>query len=159
MILFSQTGHTLEVFFKSLCWDTVSVFFNPTRLGCQLLERKLKLVETNKKILAKEGKLKRFRDRTKQYRQNRMFQNNEWKFYRQVGEEWAKSYQQPDVKEAKKFWSKIWERKDHNKKNRMDRQHGNRLIVMGPLSTHLWTLPNPIFAKYSRRSVGRREIG
>ena len=29
-----------------------------------------------KKILAKEGRLKRYRDKTKQYRLNRMFQNN-----------------------------------------------------------------------------------
>ena len=30
--------------------------------------------------------------------------------------EWAKPYQQPDAKEAKRFWRKIWEQKDHNKK-------------------------------------------
>ena len=37
------------------------------------LERKVQLEETYQKILAKEGKLKRYRDRTKQYRQNRTF--------------------------------------------------------------------------------------
>ena len=29
---------------------------------------------------------------------------------------WAKPYQQPDASEARRFWSKIWKRKDHNKK-------------------------------------------
>ena len=72
--------------------------------------------KTNQKILAKEGRLKRYRDKTKQYRQNRMFQNNEKKFYRQFGGEWAKPYQQAVAREAKRFWSKIWERKDHNEK-------------------------------------------
>ena len=39
--------------------------------------QKIKLEETNQRILAKEGRLKRYRDRTKQYRQNRTLQNDE----------------------------------------------------------------------------------
>ena len=73
-----------------------------------------KLEETNQKILSKAGRLKRYRDKTKQYKQNRMFQTTK-KFYQQVGEEWAKSYQQPDGIEVRRFWNKIWERKDHKK--------------------------------------------
>ena len=45
-----------------------------------------------------------------------MFQNNEKKFYQQLEGEWAKPYQQLDVREAKRFRSKIWERKNHIKK-------------------------------------------
>ena len=60
-------------------------------------------------VLEKEGGLKRYRKRTKLYRQNRTFQNNKRKFYQQVGGEWVKTYQQPNAKEAKRFWSKIWE--------------------------------------------------
>ena len=41
--------------------------------------------EINQKLLAKEGRLKRYRQRVKQYRQNRTFQNNERKFYEQLG--------------------------------------------------------------------------
>ena len=41
----------------------------------------VKLDEINQKILAKEGRLKRYRQRLKQYRQNRTFQNNERIFY------------------------------------------------------------------------------
>ena len=36
------------------------------------------------KILAKERRVKRYRDRVKQYEQNSAFQNNERKFYQQV---------------------------------------------------------------------------
>ena len=39
--------------------------------------------EINQNVLAKEGRLKRYRDRVKQCRQNRAFQNNERKLYHQ----------------------------------------------------------------------------
>ena len=45
------------------------------------LERKIKLEESNQKILAKEGRLKRYWDGIKQYKQKRTFQNNEMIFY------------------------------------------------------------------------------
>ena len=51
------------------------------------LEQNMQLEEINQKVLAKEGRLKRYRDRAKQCRQNRTFQNNERKFYQQVGRE------------------------------------------------------------------------
>ena len=41
------------------------------------------LEEINQKVLTKEGRLKRYRQRVEQYRQNRIFQNNERKFYQQ----------------------------------------------------------------------------
>ena len=63
-------------------------------------------------LLTKEGKQKRYWDRIKQYRQNRGFENKRKKFYRQVGGE----CQQLDGNEAKQFWSKIWERTEHNRK-------------------------------------------
>ena len=44
----------------------------------------VQLEEINQKVLAKEGRLKRYRQRVKQYRQNRTFQNNERKFYHQL---------------------------------------------------------------------------
>ena len=43
----------------------------------------IKLEEINQKALAKEGRLKRYRQRVTQYRQNRTFQNDERKFYQQ----------------------------------------------------------------------------
>ena len=55
--------------------------------------------EIHQKVLAKEGRLKRCRQRVKQYRQNRTFQNNERKFYQQLGGSDTKTYQQPDIKD------------------------------------------------------------
>ena len=45
----------------------------------------VQLEEINQKVRAKEGRLKRYRQRVKQYRQNRTFQNHERKFYQQSG--------------------------------------------------------------------------
>ena len=74
------------------------------------------LEEINQKVLAKEERLKRYRQRVKQYRQHRIFQNNERKFYQQQGGHDTKTNQQLDVKETKWFWTKIWQPKKHNEK-------------------------------------------
>ena len=63
----------------------------------------VQLEEINPKVLAKEGRLKRYRQRVKQYRQNRTFQNNERKFYQQLEGDNTKTYQQPDAKETQRF--------------------------------------------------------
>ena len=78
----------------------------------------IELEEINQMILVKEGRLKRYTDRFKQYKQNRTFQNNKIKSYQQVGEEHTRTKQQPDAKETKQFCSKIWEGKEHNKKTK-----------------------------------------
>ena len=69
----------------------------------------IQLEEIYQKVLAKEGRLKR-------YRQNRTFQNNERKFYQQLGGDDNKTYQQSNAKETERFWTKIWQRKQHNEK-------------------------------------------
>ena len=71
-------------------------------------EKMNQLEEINQKLLAKEGRLKKYRQRVKQHRQNRTFQSNERKFYQQVEEDETKTYQQPDARETGQFWSKIW---------------------------------------------------
>ena len=76
----------------------------------------LQLKEINQKVLVKEGRLKRYRQRVKQYKQNRTFQNNERKFYQQLGGHDTKTYQQRDPKETEHFWTKIWQPKKHNEK-------------------------------------------
>ena len=45
----------------------------------------IQLEEMNQKVLAKEGRLKKYRQKVQQYRPNRTFQNKERKFYQQVG--------------------------------------------------------------------------
>ena len=61
-------------------------------------------------------KIKRCRQMVKQYRQNRTFQNNERKFYQQMGGDGSKIYQQPDAKETEQFWFKIWQSKNTSKR-------------------------------------------
>ena len=74
------------------------------------------LKEINQKVLAKEGWLKRYQQRVRQYRQNRTFQNNERKFYQQLGGYYSKTYQEPDAKETQQFWTKICQPKKHKEK-------------------------------------------
>ena len=50
-------------------------------------KKTINLEKINQKVLAKEGRLKGYRQRVKQYRQNRIFQNNERKFYQQLGDD------------------------------------------------------------------------
>ena len=76
----------------------------------------VQLEEIHQKVRAKEGRLKRYRQRVKQYRQNRTFQNNERKFYQQLGGDDNKTHQQPNPKETERLWSKIWQPKQHNEK-------------------------------------------
>ena len=76
--------------------QNVKKYFNETEKAWQL-KRKIKLEKNNQKILAKEGKSKRYRDKIKQYRQSRRIQDNEKKI-------------------DQKFGGK-WERKDHNEKS------------------------------------------
>ena len=73
----------------------------------------VQLEEINQKVLAKERRLNRYRQKVKQYRQNPTFQNNGRKFYQKLGWSNTKTYQQPDAKETERFWTKIWQQK-HN---------------------------------------------
>ena len=92
-----------------ICWDEKAKTKQQTNLIVQL-------EEINQKIMTKEGRLKRHRDRVKQYNKNRILQNNERKIYQKLGGEYTRTYRQPDAKEANQCWSKIWERKVHNRK-------------------------------------------
>ena len=56
--------------------------------------------EINQKVMTKGGRLKRYRQRVKQFRQNRTFQNNERKFYQQIGGNDTRTHQQPDARET-----------------------------------------------------------
>ena len=93
------------------------------------VKQTIRLEKINQKVRSKEARLKRYQDRIKQYRQNRTFQNKEKKFYQQVRGECTNTYQQPDDKETKQFRSKIWERREHNRKaewkSSMELEEGN----------------------------------
>ena len=78
-------------------------------LGQKEKSNTIKLKKINQKVVAKQGRLKSCRQRVKQYRQNRTFQNNERKFYKQVGGDDTNTYQQPDARETEQFWSKMYQ--------------------------------------------------
>ena len=94
---------------------SAGTFWNKKRKATQE-KMSIKLEETNQKVVAKDGRLKRYRDEVKQHRQNRTFQNNERKFYQQIGGDGTKTYQQPDTKGTKQFWIKIGQPRERNKK-------------------------------------------
>ena len=99
--------------------------------------------EVKQKISAIEGRLKRYRERTKQYKQNRTFQNNEKKFYEQINESKTNTSEPPNSTEAEKFWTDIWKRKEHNKKSKWISDIKNELMEIeeGPVaSVHIITL-------------------
>ena len=61
-------------------------------------------------MIAKEGKLKRYRNRINQHNQNRNFQSNEGRFYQQLnGKIGVREQETLNAEEAKRFWSDIWE--------------------------------------------------
>ena len=66
-------------------------------------------------IIIRKTKLIPRQDQTIQTKQC-IPKNSKRRFYLQIGEEWTKTYHQLDAREAKKFWSKILELRDHNKK-------------------------------------------
>ena len=91
----------------------------------QTLERKysirskilgIVIEELKQRIVAIAAKVRRYQERVEKFRQNRMFQNNQRQFYRELNQEGEKcDDDQPDAEESKKFWRDIWsEFVDHN---------------------------------------------
>ena len=73
--------------------------------------------ELKQRIVAIAGKVRRYQGRVDSFRQNRMFQNNQRQFYRELNQEGERSEDiQPDAEESKKFWGDIWSQSvDHNR--------------------------------------------
>ena len=94
----------------------MGIYWDEKRKATQQLKQIIQLKVINQKVLAEEGRLKRYWDRTKQYKENWTFQKNERKFEKQVRGEYIKTHQELDAKEAKQFRSKIWEWREHNRK-------------------------------------------
>ena len=75
----------------------------------------IQLEEISHKLQAKEGRLKRYGQRVKQYRQNRIRQNNERKFSQQLVGDDTKTYQKLYARENEEFSTKIWQPKSITK--------------------------------------------
>ena len=85
---------------------------------CSIRSKILGIVieELKQRIVAIAAKVRRYQERVEKFRQNRMFQNNQRQFYRELNQEREKyDDDQPDAEESKKFWRDIWsEFVDHN---------------------------------------------
>ena len=99
------------------CWD---------KKEKAILEKiTIQFEEINQKVMEKERRLKRYRQRVNQYRQNRIFQNNEKKFYQKVGEMTRKHTNNQMQEKLNNFVVKYGNQE--NIKNHMDKQHGKRV--------------------------------
>ena len=66
--------------------------------------------EIRQKIKAKTAKISRYQQRINQYQHNRMFKNNESRFYQKLNNDEGQNNENaiPDADESKRFWSDIW---------------------------------------------------
>ena len=73
--------------------------------------------ELKQRVLAKIAKVKRYEQRVKQYRQNRLFQSDQERFYVELNNGQGREFDKviPDADETIKFWSGIWDNEtEHN---------------------------------------------
>ena len=81
------------------------------RKGYQLVIEELK-----QRLVATASKIKRYDDRQKQYRQNRLFDNNQKQFYQEIQKKTTTTSVMPDAEETKNFWKEIWgHASEHNR--------------------------------------------
>ena len=77
--------------------------FNIRHKGYQLVIEELK-----QRLVAMAAKIKRYEDRVKQYQQNRLFENNQKRFYEEIRNGEKNESEIPDDEESKNFWKGIW---------------------------------------------------
>ena len=65
------------------------------------------------RITAIAAKVRRYQGRVDSYRQNRLFENNQRQFYRELDQE----DDQPVAEESKQFWGNIWSQSADHKKD------------------------------------------
>ena len=73
--------------------------------------------ELKQRITAIAAKVRRYQGRVDSYRQNRLFENNQTQFYRELDQKEERcDDDQPEAEESKQFWRDIWSQSaDHTK--------------------------------------------
>ena len=67
------------------------------------------LEELKQRITAIATKVRRYQALLESYTQNRLFENNQWRFYRELDQEEERcDDDQPVAEESKQFWKNIW---------------------------------------------------
>ena len=69
------------------------------------------------RITAIAAKVRRYQERVDSYRQNRLFENNQRQFYRELDQEERCDDDQPVAEESKQFWGNIWSQSANDKKD------------------------------------------
>ena len=64
--------------------------------------------ELKERMLAKSAKVKRYKQRIEQFRQNRIFDIDQKKTYAELNGNGIRSNDVPNSEECTKFWSDIW---------------------------------------------------
>ena len=73
--------------------------------------------EIKQRIAVKTGKIKRYQQRINQFQQNRLFINNEGRFYQNLDpENKHQDSEAPKATDAVNFWSEIWGKEAHQNK-------------------------------------------
>ena len=74
--------------------------------------------ELKQRITAIAAKVRRYQGRVDSYRQNRLFENNQRQFYRELDQEEGRcDDDQPVAEESKQFWGNIWSQSADHKKD------------------------------------------
>ena len=74
--------------------------------------------ELKQRITAIAAKVRRYQGRVHSYRQNRLFENNQRQFCREIDQEEGRCADDQHVaEESKYFWGNIWSQSAHHKKN------------------------------------------
>ena len=109
------------------------------------------LEELKQRLQAKSMKIKRYDQRIEQYRINRLFQQDQKQVYQQLNGK-VNSGEKPDADESRRFWSSIWGRKVHHKReaawlrdlraNKNDEKQNDIKITIDMVTKQLKKIPN-----------------
>ena len=73
--------------------------------------------ELKLRITTIAAKVRRYQEQVDNYRQNRLFENNQRQFYRELDQEEERCDDQPVAEESKQFWGNIWSQSADHKKD------------------------------------------
>ena len=75
--------------------------------------------ELKQRITAKAAKMKRYEGRINQFRQNKLFQNNQKTLFEELEGNKHNVNDMPDAEKSRKFWSDIWSKEEAHNENAM----------------------------------------
>ena len=88
------------------------------KISIRLTRLNVVIEELKQRVTAIAAKVRSYQGRVDIYRQNRLFQNNQRKFYRELDQEEERcDDDQPVAEESKQFWGNIWSQSADHKKD------------------------------------------